>query len=214
MNLAFLRRVVNAISMVLLLATLAGSGVAEANGAPIKIVLSYLPGYSNWGPIRASGIAELVMAEGELNLTVTGLPQLSGGEVYGVWLMNSKTKQVLDLGQFNTDEKGERAYYKVTPSPIESDQGYDLLIISGEMTKAVGPRPSERLSIGGFFPTDGHTQPLPAQLPKTGGDASSPADARLPQTSNGQTHLALTAFALLAVLVIIWFFLLARKRRT
>ncbi|MBI4300300.1 MAG: hypothetical protein HY677_04120, partial [Chloroflexi bacterium] len=72
------------IGFIVLSAMAANGGLAFANGAPIRVVLSYLDGVSNTGPKSASGIAEVVMAEGQVNLNVAGLPRLNG-ESYTVW---------------------------------------------------------------------------------------------------------------------------------
>src|SRR5581483_11219720 len=84
---------------------LLGTGVAQANGTPIKVVLSYLQGVSNFGPTGATGVADLVTKEGEVRVTTTGLPRLQGEE-YHVWLVNNTTRERLSLGAFNVGTDG------------------------------------------------------------------------------------------------------------
>lgn len=147
---------------------LGGFGVAEANGSPRRVVLTYLPEVSSWGPQGATGIAEVVMAEGEVRLTAVGLPTLDG-EVYTAWLLNSKTNQALELGQFNSDAQSEARLQAVLPEAIP-DAGWDLLLVTVEKSgeKLAGPGP--RRAIAGFLTEPGQAA-APQQLPRTGGEA-------------------------------------------
>ena len=66
--------------------------VTFGNGTPVSIVLSYLSGLSNFGPTDATGVAELVLKEGDVRLTATGLTPLTGEE-YRVWLVNTQDRK-------------------------------------------------------------------------------------------------------------------------
>lgn len=153
---------------------------AEANGHPFKVVLTYLPEVSNWGPKGATGIAELVPVEGEVRVTTLGLPRLNG-EAYDVWLVNSKTNQVLELGQLNSDDQGEARLERVLPEAIP-DLKWDLLLLTVEKAGSPPAAPGGRKAIAGYIEDHSGTGQAPQQLPKTGGDTTGPGPQELPRT--------------------------------
>ncbi len=140
---------------------------ASANGAPIKIILTYISGVSNWGPTNATGVAEVIKKEGEVNLSVVGLPPLSG-ETYAGWLIDTRNNESLSVGRFNTDQSGAAKTQFVLPAEIP-DKGWNLFLITAE-SQAQSQAPGERKSIGGYFPDSAEAKKVPSQLPKTGGD--------------------------------------------
>ena len=154
------------------------TGQAEANGSPHRIVLSYQPGVSNWGPNGATGVAELVPAEGEIRLTAIGLPQLSQ-EAYAVWLVNSKTSQVLALGQFKADGKGEARLDRTLAQPF-ANLIWDLVLVTVEKEGALPAAPGSRHSIAGFLVEHSQSGGEPQQLPYTGGDSPAVGSASAP----------------------------------
>ena len=149
---------------------LASLGVrdASANGAPIKIVLTYLPDVSNWGPTNATGVAEVVKKEGQVTLSVVGLATLKEGSYTG-WLMNTKSKEALKVVEFNTDQAQVAKAKAVLPAEIP-DTGWNLFLVTVEGPGQGAQAPGERKSIGGYFPDSPESMRLPGQLPKTGGD--------------------------------------------
>ncbi len=146
-----------------------------ANGKPIQIVLSYLPNISNTGTTSASGIAELVLAEGEARVSATGLPRLDPPQLYTAWVVNTTTNEFQAVGRFNTAyTTGAATLDNVLPQAIP-DKGWNLFLITIE--DSTDPtRPSEKHSIGGFFPPAG-TEPRPNLLPNTGGPVAAQAVA-------------------------------------
>jgi len=54
------------------------AGLALADATPVQLVLLYMPNVSNTGTPAASGIAELVMPEGEVRINAADLPRLDG----------------------------------------------------------------------------------------------------------------------------------------
>jgi hypothetical protein len=84
-----------------LLAALALPGIALADATPVQMILIYMPNVSNTGTTAASGIAELVMPEGEVRVTAAELPRLEGTDQYAIWLINSETNQFQRIGSFN-----------------------------------------------------------------------------------------------------------------
>src|SRR5215216_4390331 len=99
--------------------TILGSSTAFADATPVQLVLLYIPNVSNTDTPSASGIAELVMPEGEVRLSAAGLPRLEGGERYVAWLLNSQTSQFYRLGSFNSNESNEAVHFEdVLPEAI------------------------------------------------------------------------------------------------
>lgn len=143
------------------------AGGAEANGSPLRVVLTYLPEVSNWGPQGATGVAELVPAEGEVRVIALGLPRLSG-EVYAVWLVNSRTGQSLEVGQFNVNDQSEARLGNVLPQAIP-DEKWDMLLVTVEKEGTSPVAPGERRAIAGPINDQREGAAAPQQLPRTGG---------------------------------------------
>lgn len=182
---------------------LAAVGTVHANGQPRRVVLTYQPEVSNWGPKGATGVAELVMVEGEVRLTAIGLPKLTD-ETYAVWLMNSKSQQALELGQFNADNQGEARMEKVLPEAIP-DGKWDLLLLTVEKAGAARSAPGSRRAIAGFIGEHGQSATTPQQLPKTGageqpagGESASSADTIRGPGAGGALQWVLVALAAVA----------------
>ena len=147
-----MKRLILAILAALALAWSTSADLAEANGAPVTINLSYLPGVSNWGPQDASGVAEVVLAEEEVQLEVDGLPRLSG-EAYEVWLANTAGGDWLSVGRFNVDDTGKGDLEESITLPAGlPEYPYDLVVISVEAESDSNPAPSQKLSLAGYFP--------------------------------------------------------------
>ncbi len=149
---------------------------ALANGTPVRVVLGYMPGVSNWGPTDAAGVAELVFQEGEVRLSVVGLPRLSEG-AYNIWLLRTAGSRAYNLGRFNAGPDGTARLDYILPEPIP-EENWDLMLISvegGEAASAPGPR---RSIAGRIEPPEGRG-PMPAELPRTGG-AEAPAAPSAP----------------------------------
>lgn len=186
-----------------------GGGTVRANGAPIKIVLTYLNGVSNWGPQGATGVAELVMSEGEARVSASGLPQLSG-ETYVAWLVNTATNQAMSLGSFNADSSGNARLDRVLPQAIPQ-AGWNLLLLTVEPAGAAPAAPGQRHTIAGYFPGPVGTGQAPVQLPRTG--ASEPSQPRVealtPQSEevppkNTRTDIPGVLLATVAILSLVW----------
>src|SRR5690242_110232 len=79
-------------------ATLMYGKLAHADAAPVQLILLYMPAVSNTGTSSATGVAELVMSEGEVRIQAAGLPRLDGDKRYAAWLVNSRTNDFQLLG--------------------------------------------------------------------------------------------------------------------
>jgi hypothetical protein len=151
----------------LLLAGLLAPGLARADATPVQLVLVYMPNISNTGTSKASGIAELVMPEGEVRVSATDLPRLEGESLYAVWAVNSSTNEFEKVGSFNSAQgTGAVHYENVLPDAIPNND-WNLLLITVE-DDASSDHPGSRHSIAGIFPS-ADNQPLPGLLPNTGG---------------------------------------------
>ena len=153
---------------------------AGANGTPVRIVLSYLNGVSNFGPQNATGVAELVMSEGEARVTTAGLQRVQGDQ-YHVWISDGADRR-LWLGAFDVNEQGVGRLDRVIRDGIpERDWNLMALTVEGGGTEPAAP--GNRRAIAGRFPSTTGAGARPGQLPNTGGtpttgsavgDASSP----------------------------------------
>jgi hypothetical protein len=165
---------------------------ARANGTPIRIVLSYLQGVSNFGPQNATGVSELITSEGEVRLTAAGLQKLGDAEEYQLWISSGEAKQQLRLGTVQVNDAGVGRLDTVLKQPIP-DQPWDLMTITVEAQGAQGAAPSDKRSIAGRFSMAEPNGPAPRVLPNTGGgpdpDASPPSSSGLLGLSGGGTIL-------------------------
>jgi hypothetical protein len=156
------------IALAAIAATMLWGSVAHADAAPVQMILLYMPNVSNTGTTKASGVAELVMSEGEVRIKTADLPRLDDPQQYVAWVVSSSTNEYQRLGAFNTSESnGSVAYETVEPNAIP-DKGWNLLLITVE-DSADADAPSKHHSIAGVFP-NADDAPLPIALPNTGGN--------------------------------------------
>jgi hypothetical protein len=159
------RRVLTVFVITMVLMILIPAGAVRANGVPVKIILTYLQGYSNWGPTGAAGVAAVNVREGDVRITATGLPLLPE-DAYEGWLINTSTGDTFSVGKFNADENG-RVLFEAAFDNIP-DHHYNLFIISVEPKTDPDPANADsRKSIGGFYPNKLPSE-APSELPKTG----------------------------------------------
>jgi hypothetical protein len=172
------------------LASLSMVAAALADATPIQLVLVYMPNVSNSGTTNASGIAELVMPEGEVRIKATNLPRLDGDKQYVPWVIDTETNEFERLGAFNAAQStGAVRYETVLPEAIPSKH-WNLFLVTIEDT-ATPASPSKRHSIAGAFPRP-DSEPLPVVLPNTGGapDGELSAVSCQPSACNGANWLA------------------------
>lgn len=137
-----------------------------ANGTAVKVVLSYQPDISNFGPATATGVAEVLMKEGEIKITALGLQPLTT-QTYQFWLLNTRTGEVFNGGRVSPNEHGVANATNVLPDEIP-DRRYDLAFLSVEEPDIVARTPNARRSIAGRMTDSVAPGELPRQLPNTG----------------------------------------------
>jgi hypothetical protein len=150
-----------------LLAAFALAPAALADATPVELVLTYMPNVSNTGTPAASGIAELVMPEGEVRISAADLPHLDGEARYVAWVLNTQTNEYLRLGAFNTDESNSSVHYETVLPDAIPNKHWNLLLLTVE-AGAEPAKPSQKHSLAGTFPR-ADSEPPPALLPNTGG---------------------------------------------
>lgn len=129
----------------------------------MDVRLSYIHGYSNWGPTNVYGTAKVWIDEGVAMMSVHNLPYLPNGENYGWWLVNTKTGDSLPLGAFNTTQAGDATANDVfNQAP---PQGVNALVVTvmhpGDPAGAPGPL----RALAGFFTAQSVPQAQPAVTP-------------------------------------------------
>ena len=139
---------------------------AFADATPVQLLLVYMPNVSNTDTPKASGIAELVMQEGEVRIEATNVPHLDGPRQYVAWVVNSETNEFRRLGSFNASDASSVHYENVLPDAIPNKH-WNLLLLTIE-DSAAPAKPSSNHSIAGAFPR-AENEPLPVVLPNTGG---------------------------------------------
>jgi hypothetical protein len=176
-----------------------GSSTAFADATPLQLVLLYMPNVSNTDTPSASGIAELVMQEGEVRLSAAGLPRLEGAERYAAWLINSQTNQFYLLGSFNTAEGSDAVHFEDVLLDAIPNRQWNLLLVTVE-TSLEPARPSNKHSIAGTFPRS-ERDPAPNLLPNTGGAADLDVFSARPSQLDQSNWLPLAGLAALLALV-------------
>lgn len=167
-----------------------------AESPPHRVILSYVPVTSNWGPTDANGVALISYPEGDVRADLIGLPVLDDAQRYQMWLMNTASGERFALTRFNASPPGQVTYVDETLPAAIPEEGWDLVAITVEPEPDPDPAPSEQYAIVGSIPgTPAEIRQLPPELPQTGIAsmvASRPALTLL--VANGATVAALVAW--------------------
>jgi hypothetical protein len=122
---------------------------AFANGAPVKIPLTRLPGVTNYGDLPgARGEAQVTAVEGDVSLTVTGLDRLQN-ELYQGWLVNTKNGERLPVAKFNVTADGTAKNQSIV---VLGNRVYDLFVVTVEPEPDPTPNPDDRIVLAGYWP--------------------------------------------------------------
>lgn len=161
---------VRAIALVLSLVSALIPALVGAEAAATRIILSYVPTMSNWGPTEANGVVLITPSEGDVRADLIGLPVLDDTERYQLWLMNSETGETYPLARFNASPAGDITYVDQELAEPIPDRGWDMVIITVEPEPDPGHgTPDGRLAIVGGFPgSEAEASLYPSELPETG----------------------------------------------
>ncbi|NOZ06871.1 MAG: hypothetical protein GXP41_11080 [Chloroflexi bacterium] len=142
-------RIVAALLVVGILTLLIATTVA-ANGVPVTLYLTWLPGITNWEKAQpASGSAIVSVSLGELKLEAESLPHLTNGQ-YEAWLVTEDMQQMVSMGRFNSDMVGH-VRFESTREDLPARE-YRFLLISVEPEPDTSEASSGQWAIGGVFP--------------------------------------------------------------
>lgn len=132
----------------------------NAESPAIVIALSYVRGYSTWGPTNVAGVARLWPGEGVVVLNVHDLPHLLNGDMYVAWLVNTSSGESLRLDAFNTSDAGDAEMDKIFDQALPRGANALLVTVShpGDPSALPGP---QRTLVGYFLPQN--TAPAPQQ---------------------------------------------------
>jgi hypothetical protein len=151
------------------------AGPSFANGAPVKIPLSRLPGVVNYGSAPASGAAEVTAVEGDVTVQVQGLNRLTS-ELYQAWLVNTRTGDRVSVGKFNSTADGTA---KIASVVQLGNREFDLFVITVEPEPDPSPNEDARIVLAGYWPGREPT-PRPAATASAGGTPPPTAVAGTP----------------------------------
>ncbi len=145
------------------------STAVHAEAQAVRVILSYVPIISNWGPPDASGVVLITYSEGDVRADLVGLPQLADDESYEMWLMHSESGEMHSLARFTAPADGAVTYVdQLLPEAIP-DRGWDYVLISVEPEPDPDPAADPRRTITGAIPgTAAEGEQFPPLLPQTG----------------------------------------------
>ncbi len=142
-------KIIAALLVVGMLLLLIATAVA-ANGVPVTLYLTWLPGVTNWENAQsASGSAIVSVSLGELKLEAESLPHLTNGQ-YEVWLVTEDMQQMASMGRFNSDMVGHARFESVREDLPSRE--YRFLLVSVEPDPDTSEASSGKWAIGGVFP--------------------------------------------------------------
>jgi hypothetical protein len=155
--------------MAVALVLMVGSGrAARAESEATRVILSYVPVVSNWGPVEANGVVVYSLAEGDVRADLVGLPVLGDDERYELWLGSSATGEHYPLTRFNAVSSGTTFVDALLPEAIP-DAGWDEVYVTVEPEPDDDPAPSGAYAIVGGVPgTVAESQQFPPVMPETG----------------------------------------------
>lgn len=173
-------KIVAALLVVGMLLLLLATAVA-ANGVPVTLYLTWLPGVTNWENAQAaSGSAIVSVSLGELKLEAESLPHLSNGQ-YEAWLVTEDMQQMVSMGRFNSDMVGHARFENVREDLPSRE--YRFLLVSMEPEPDTDKASSGKWAIGGVFPDTSLlvVTATPAGAGRASGEAT-PAENATPVT--------------------------------
>lgn len=131
----------------------------------MRVVLTYQDGVSNWGSRQASGVAEIVRAEGDARLSARGLSVPAGTHLVA-WLGKAGSSDSYRLGALTVGGNGIATLDVQLPTEIPN-RGWNTVFITAETTTAPD-HPGNRRSLVGHYPKPSPEGTLPYGMPNTG----------------------------------------------
>jgi hypothetical protein len=158
--------------LIVLVGLIASTQAVRAEEAPITVPLTYIAGFSNFGPTTAAGTAEVWLNEAEVRLHVTGMPLLTN-QLYACWLVNQSTSSFLSIGRFNAGSDGTALLDFTLQGSLPAS--YSMVLITVQPAgDNLSSAPTHIYSIAGFFPGNVAQEHQVQHLPDTGADAQHP----------------------------------------
>jgi hypothetical protein len=136
-----------------------------ADATPVQVVLEYLNGVSSWGPKTASGVAEIVRAEGEVRLSARGLPDAANAH-YVLWLVREGSDVFFRVGAVSRQSDGTATVDLLLPDAIPNS-GWNMALVTVE-DNVNADHPGIRHALAGRYPRPLPQGTLPIGLPNTG----------------------------------------------
>lgn len=133
----------------LILMALPVSAYAEETAVIIK--LSYVRGYSTWGPTNVFGAAQLWPREGVATLRLHDLPPLANGARYISWIVNTTTGDALQLGGFDASQAGDASLDVIFNQAMPRGANAILVTVMNPGDPPALPGPER--SAAGYFPS-------------------------------------------------------------
>jgi hypothetical protein len=148
---------------------------ANAEERGLRVPLTYVHGFSNWGPTNVRGTAVVWPLEGVAELSIALLPRLSHGDTYAWWVVNSATGDALRLASFNTSNAGDAHIDTYLTGTLPRHANMVLVTVSHPGDPH--DRPGDTRSVSGYMVTP----PLP-QAAGSGAEGSTTPAVRAGQT--------------------------------
>lgn len=152
---------------------------ARAESTATLVSLRYVNGISNWGPPTATGMAKIWLHDGEVMVSVQGLPHLPNWQSYRIWLQSQKTGALVAAGQLNTDSNGYGATDTVLYHPISPT--VDLIVLTVQPLTDSAIVPSGRRALVGYIASAGLAPAASQAAPATSTVPTSTSAGVVPQ---------------------------------
>lgn len=157
-----------ALTFIVAVVALATATRAGAEAGSTRIIVSWVPQVSSFGPETANGVVAYSLTEGDVRADLIGLPVLGDSERYELWLLNSSSGETFSLARFNASEDGVTFIDKLLPEAIP-DYGWDQAMVTVEPDPDTSASASGTIALIGPVPgTPAEIQQLPEVLPETG----------------------------------------------
>ncbi len=146
---------------------------AYAEEQPISVPLTYISGFSNWGPTIATGSALVWPIAFEVRISVQKLPPLTN-QIYAAWFINPQTGSDMLIGRFNTASDGSAIIDESFPGHLATGYSMIMITVQPDTAAAANTAPSNIRSIAGYFQGNSSIIQQVKHLPDTGPNAQHP----------------------------------------